>query len=286
MDQNFTDDLYSALESRLAELQGFTDHYAASLAEVNRVMGLLRKRVHEQGFMDENAEIDFFKHIKPGFYSLFIELIEKHNLNSGEPVGPLSETRSYYVNELLFIRRFFEQHAFRYQYFLLEEDCKDEEFFLRKNFNNINGLYPIMPDDSFCTQQDYIFAKFIALGKLQVHVSERINNLDLLSRAVLAEESPKVSDLIWTGEKIDLVELAYGLYFMGSLNNGKVDLADIVSWLEKSLSVDLGYVYRKFLDISRRKTLSYTRFLDEMREWISRHILERKGIRKKSKTSV
>lgn len=76
MDQNFTDGLYSALESRLAELKDFTDCYAASLAEVKRVMGLLRESVHEEGFMDENSEINFFKHIKSRFYSLFIEFIE------------------------------------------------------------------------------------------------------------------------------------------------------------------------------------------------------------------
>lgn len=111
-----------------------------------------------------------------------------------------------------------------------------------RGINHINGAYQVMLDDGFSTQQDYMFSKFIAMGKLQVYVSERINQLDLLSRSVLAKESPKVSDLSWTGEKIDLAELAYGLYFMVSLINGKAYLADILSWLEKRLSVDLGYI--------------------------------------------
>jgi len=76
----------------------------------------------------------------------------------------------------------------------------------------------------------------------------------------------------WSGDKIELVEIAYGIYYTQRLNNGKAEISDIIDWLEESLNTDLSQAYRMFVDIRRRKTISYTKFIDEMRHEINVHI--------------
>lgn len=99
-----------------------------------------------------------------------------------------------------------------------------------------------------------------------------------LARPVLLRDSRR-----WTGEKINLIEIAYGIYFTGQMNDGKADIKDIIGWMETSLNIDLGQVYRMFIDISRRKTTSYTKFLESMSKAIHQHIEETYDYKPKNK---
>jgi hypothetical protein len=130
-------------------------------------------------------------------------------------------------------------------------------------------------DEGFSTNQDYNFAKFRALEKLQDYIIERIRLIYIRPEPVIPDVLLSRGKLKWTDEKIKLVELAYGIFLSGSLNNGKLEIADVVHWLEQSLNIDLGVAYRKFISIGRRKNLSYTKYLDEMREKIESYIAEK-----------
>jgi len=44
----------------------------------------------------------------------------------------------------------------------------------------------------------------------------------------------------WTGDKIELIEIAYGIYYTRRMNSGKAEVKDIVEWLEDTLQIDLG----------------------------------------------
>src|SRR5690606_36297553 len=95
---------------------------------------------------------------------------------------------------------------------------------------------------------------------------EKKRNLDVLEKEWLKERR------WWSGNKIELVELAYGLYHSKRINGGNAELGEIISWLESSLNTDLGQAYRMFIDISRRKLVSHTKFLDEMKVTLISHI--------------
>jgi hypothetical protein len=71
---------------------------------------------------------------------------------------------------------------------------------------------------------------------------------------------------------INVIELAYGLWLTGQINNGNASLNQIVRWLEKSLSVSIGIAQRKFSEISRRKRISITKYLDQMKDAIIKKI--------------
>lgn len=287
MDTTFFDNLYYKLEGELLDLGNDAGFYSARLAAISRALNVLRDRVKTIGFVIDREELMFFKFIKPRFYMLYIYEVELFNLISGVPVGTDDMVKDYYLSELAFIKRFFLQHRFLYEYYQREEEAMDDNFFLRRNLDvlmpDVAGAGVIgVFDDGFSTNQDYNFAKFRALEKLQDYILERIRLIYVRPEPVIPEVLLSRGKLKWTDEKIKLVELAYGIFLSGSLNNGKLEIADVVHWLEQSLSIDLGVAYRKFISIGRRKNLSYTKYLDEMRKKIEGYIEEKNSYVPKS----
>ncbi|MCX2584330.1 RteC domain-containing protein [Pedobacter sp. MR22-3] len=279
MDTEFFDTLYYKLEGELIDLGNDVALYSARLAAISRALKVLRDRVETNGFLMDWEEVMFFKFVKPRFYMLYIYEVELYNLISGVPRGTDDMVKDYYLSELAFIKRFYSQHSFLYDYYQREEGAMDDTFFLRRN---LDGLLPDVAgaghgvfSDGFSTNQDYNFAKFRALEKLQDYIIERISLIYIRPEPVIPEVLLSRGKLKWTDEKIKLVELAYGIFLSGSVNNGKLEIADVVHWLEQSLGIDLGGAYRKFISIGRRKNLSYTKYLDEMREKILIYINEK-----------
>lgn len=87
-------------------------------------------------------------------------------------------------------------------------------------------------------------------------------------RTIQPFRSNKGIQLQWTGDKSNLVELAYAIYGTKQLNNGDADIIDIVEWLEQTLQISLGRYYQTFADIRMRKAVSKTRYLDHLRDML------------------
>jgi hypothetical protein len=83
--------------------------------------------------------------------------------------------------------------------------------------------------------------------------------------------------LKWTGETINLVEIAYGIWLTGQRNNGQVSITEIVEFLEGAFRVRIGKPHRRWQGITNRKRLGYTRFLDEMKGAIEKRLEEEMG---------
>jgi len=61
------------------------------------------------------------------------------------------------------------------------------------------------------------------------------------------------------------VEIIYGLYLVGTVKKGKATLTSLFELFEEMFEVQLGTPNRRWQSISRRKRISVTRFLDEMK---------------------
>jgi hypothetical protein len=83
--------------------------------------------------------------------------------------------------------------------------------------------------------------------------------------------------LKWTGETINLVEIAYGIWLTGQVNHGNASISEIVLWLEKHFAVRVGKAHRRWQNISGRKRLSYTRYLDECKAAIEKRVEDEFG---------
>lgn len=74
----------------------------------------------------------------------------------------------------------------------------------------------------------------------------------------------------WTGEKVNLIELAHSLFVSGQIENGKVGITEFFERMGRCFDIDLGIPKRGFDDLSSRKRLSRTHFLELLREGLER----------------
>jgi len=217
-------------------------------------------------------EIEFFKLVKPKFYQWIIYYVELHGIVFSRPFSEGDELYNYYVAQLGFFNRFFRQNEFLYQYYKIGAVELDDLYFVRGA--KMPTSFPLeIPevDPTFCSNMDYLFAKFMAYERLQEYVLFEIRKLAAKSDVqVGVSESP----LTWTGDKTNLVEIIYGLFYTGQINRGNASVADIIKWMEVNLNIDLSRCYKNFIDIKNRKRDSPTKFLDKMKAFILQRIDE------------
>lgn len=238
---------------------------------VSNSLEKIKLMILDEQFDTEIEEIEFFKFLKPQFSGLMIFASERYSYQSNKPLIT-DQLPAYAEEQLKFINRLFRQHEFFYQYYRLGATEMDSIYFLRgrKPSDLINLDFPDV-DPTFATAGDYLFAKFFAYEKLQEYI------LNDTKKPITIDDNPILTNrdtlnFKWTGDKTNLVEVIYGLFYTGQLNSGNATLSDIIKWMEQILQIDLSRSYRNFIDIRNRKRDSPTKFLDKMREFIIQKI--------------
>jgi len=190
------------------------------------------------------------------------------------PAGTNEMLRTYYEQELLYIFRLFRIHAFHYQYYKTSATILDAQYFMRDGKPaDIPVLENIDPMPGFSTPLDYLFAKFIAAERMQEYLLDQLNS-------TLRPQRTKPGPIMrWTGEAINLLEVAYGFWLTGQLNEGNATITDIVLWLEEKLTVKIGVPNARWAQISARTHSEPTKYLDRMRESIRQRINDERGNR-------
>jgi len=69
----------------------------------------------------------------------------------------------------------------------------------------------------------------------------------------------------WTASKTDLVELIYALDAVKCINHGNINLKALTSYLENVFNINIGDIYRIYLEIRERKG-NRTQFLDRLKD--------------------
>lgn len=269
----------------LAELQNeilLLDHFSTeplarmrhTLPLITGVLNDIKKEVLEIGFENPEAEIYFFKHIKPAFYALQVYEADLFTIEMNRPVATAEMLRAYYEQELSYIFRLFRIHAFHYQYYKTNASILDAQYFTRHGEpSDIPILENFDPNPGFSTPLDYLFSKFIAAERMQEYLLDQLNST---VRPLKTKPGPIMR---WTGEAINLVEVAYGFWLTGQLNDGNATITDIVLWLEEKLAVKIGVPNARWAQIGARTHSSPTKYLDRMRESIQQRINEEHGSR-------
>src|ERR1700744_5063680 len=231
------------IEKELALLEGLDVTSIARIKQtlpiIDKVMLSVKEQVLADGFADSKAEIYFFKHVKPAFQALRLYEILLYRFASNIPPGTDEMIRQYYQQDLLSIMRELHADNYHYQYFKSGATESDAVFFLRDSSGGdipITELNEQVP--GFSSPLDFSVARYMALERMQEHL------LDLLAGTVQplkkkTTDSDK-KDLKWTGESINLVELAYGIWLTGQINNGNASISQIVEWLELNLEANIG----------------------------------------------
>lgn len=279
MENHFSDKLYLQLTEDLQAInRDETDlfkHVTAAISKVRSAIKALQDFIEKHPFNSIPEEIYFFKHTKPKFYSWLIYHVDLYQIDNAKPNGTVETIQEYFEGELNFINRFFHQNQFLYQYYRHGMAELDHLYFTPTSQVKIGlppGIPPLHPE--LPTNCDYLFSKFIAYELLSKEILKRLSAFNTQAMLLPDQPAEEKQKLTWTGDKVNIAELAYGLYYTGQINGGSCDVADIIKWLEDSLNLQMGSVHRKFIDIRRRKTISYTKFLDQMREAIHKRVEE------------
>lgn len=234
------------------------------LRYIRNCLYTLTDYVNNHPFGNSSEEIDFHKNIYPAFRCLHIYHVEVHDLSDGIPFGDKRAIRKYYLSRLESIRREISRHAMHHRYFRLKATELDRLYFTKDTDQN-SVLLPVLPeaDGAHTTSMGYLSARFKAYELLGHYILMQLEEFE----PVLSNAKPN-SIFKWTGETVNLIELAYGIYLNQQVNNGKLGIVEFFSGLGDFFGVDLGIPKNGFKDIKKRKRLSKTHFTDRMRDKI------------------
>lgn len=218
-------------------------------------------------------EITFFKEMKPQILGLLLYFNKIHNIQLKYPIGSNETQSEYYDKELKKLTLFFEQNLDFHQYYRANSTYLDEQYFVRKKFNHhlcVDSIHYIL-DRSFSTGYDYKVAKIICNEMLRIYLNKKKHSLEKQIVIKKNRELLSLTNLKWTGSKIDAIELGYALQSSGVINNGNIDIKEIMNFIEVNLDVDLGDYYRAYIAIKGRKK-DKTPFINKLLDNLIRKI--------------
>lgn len=266
----FTKRLYSALQNQLAEItlsgQPIIEQYRASIKVSKKAMSKLKSYISSYAFENITEEVNFFKVIKPEFYSKYIYFINIHNFLLQKPTGGERIQRDYIEMHLAELKTFFDHNRAFYSYYRSGMTQMDEIYYTRGGFDVHAELEDFEEDEQYSTSHDYKLSKIIANEKFQDYLNlelARIGNEDLVplnGQKIFPFPHPQ-----WTASQTDAAELLYSLKTSCAINNGNVEINELVAIWEFVFQMEIKEPYHKLLDITKRQREMFV-FLTRLRE--------------------
>ncbi len=244
-------------------------HYCQVIKLLELGFNNLKTLISSYSFDNPQDEIRFFKEVKPKLFSKLIYYRKVYYFETRRPTNNIESQKMYIEQEQRHIKNFFDKNIDFIQYYRSGKTILDEYYFVRGKYEfelNIESFY-FERDPTFSTNYDFKVAKILANDMLASYLNAELFKLDKLQRGFLEQSLESSSSDIWSDTKSALVELVYGIHTLKSINHGNVDLKVIASRLEKIYHIDLGDIYRIFLEIRGRKgnrTVYLTRMIEAL----------------------
>lgn len=253
----------------LEDLAGYAERGVIPIPKLNEALRItrsaltkLKEQVLQETFANQQAEIDFFKKQKPLFVAEQLYAVDLCMIQAAKPSYDNALIRTFLEAELRQLMAYFHKYYFLYQYYQFGSTDLDHVFFIR-GIGPKDLLLPdnADPDPEFSTACDHVWARFIANERLKEWL---VDELRLLDGSVTAQQQA-ANSLKWTGNSVNLAELAYGIWLTGQVNNGNVSVSEIVIWLEQHLQVRIGDPHRRWQSIAARKRAGPFVYVDEVK---------------------
>lgn len=264
--KNFIENLSLEMKQKIQELSltgmaGF-EYYTACYKIVKTALIRLKDFIAEYRFKDEKEEISFFKETKPQFQSKLLYFVEFIQIELHTPlVTEKKDLIKYYKRISRHYQLIIERNLGFLEYIRSRLTTNDNLLFVRsEESEDIFHTDILHHEDNFSTPASNELAKIIAYEKVINQLAERIEQLKSGNEGYYSVHQ---FDLVWTGTKVALTELAYALQASTAINMGKADIRQVVSALEHIFNIDTGNFYRVFQNIRVRQS-GRTAFLDEL----------------------
>ena len=252
------------LESKLEELKSFISQY---------------------DFKTEEEEILFFKEIKPKIVSKLIYYLSVYKFELNRPKGSCSTVETYFQAELDRLKQYFDRNIEMYHYYRTGCTHFDKIYFLRNSDSDIPmniACFYFERDVRFSTGYDFKIAKIMANDFLELYIRSQLVKLKKDSEIEYEVSTGLKTRETWTASKTDLAELIYALDTAKCINHGNINLKVLASYFEAVFNIDIGDIYRIYLEIRERKG-SRTLFLDRLRDTLTERMIKADSDKKKKK---
>lgn len=241
---------------------------------IQNQMYVLKNKLLEQGFENDEYEICFFKEMKPQILSQLLYFNKIYTIELKRPNGSNIIQKNYYERELDSLTFFFNKNLDFYQYYRSNAIHFDDYYFRRGKLNLRLGIdsSQFINDTTFSTGYDYKVAKILSNEMLRIYLNKKLQQIDTQS-ANSNENKLSAQRNKWTSTKSAAIELGYAIYAARVIDNGNADIRDIMSVIQNILGIDLGDYYRTYIAIKSRKK-DRTAFLRYLADCLERRMDE------------
>lgn len=272
---DYTLEIYHALQLELEKQTGDDpklDHLFKSICIVRSKTIELEAYLKANPLSDIAEQVLYFKKVYPLFFSQLIYYTESYNLERHFQLLDRAQQLIFLKEEVNQITHFFKKNSFLYDYYKLNISELDAVYFSNEDASKSHLLSELPAIESTrASLTARTLSRIMALERLKLDIEDKLNEISSGGDSPGSFGANK-SRLKWTGESINLVELAYGIWLTGQINHGNASIAEIVQFLESHLNVQIGRPYRRWSELARRKNLSPTKYIDQLQSAIQKRL--------------
>ncbi len=264
-------DILSEIDLEIDEidLYGY-DIIETSLSMVHRlqtVLSDLRTKIQTYVFPTKEDEILFFKVQKPEILGRLLFFYKIYRIETQCPNGSDEVIKGYISRELDNLTYFFNRNLDFYQYYRFHSTLYDEYYVVRGKFDLrlCTDSAQFDKDPNFSTGYDYKVAKIIANEMLRIYLNKRLVKLETNTQVEDNLQKCLKYPFRFTGKKVFLIELGYSLVSSGDINNGNVEIKEMMNFLGTVFQVELGDYYAAYIAMKERKK-DRTAYLSRLQE--------------------
>ena len=218
-------------------------------------------------FSTQDEEIYFFKYQKPELAGKLIFYVTLLELKESRPNSIKKEHR-FLIKKQKEIYRYLKKHHDYWHYYITDESIYDNCYYIRSQSH-----YKIFADCICCnynkkttTSHSHLLGILKGYGEIINYLEKEIDKINVSIKA----KTEFKTDFTWTDNKSGIIELVYALKEKGSVNNGKVNIKDLIVLFESIFNVKIKDPYNKYKEIKTRKSEIF--FLDNLKEGLVRKI--------------
>ena len=227
----------------------------------------LKSHISEYSFNNETEEIQFFKETKPQISSQLLYYNGICKFENSRPIGSDTVQKEFTLKQLDLLKDYFDKNIDFYRYYRAHSTDLDKHYFLRcqPDLEMYFDSFYFERDPKFSTGFDLKVATILANDMLSNYLNAELRKDDLPNNHQFDNRNLHKVKAKWTGSKVALIELIYAFHTSKCINNGKSDLKKLTSYVENLFDIDLGDVYRTYIEIRGRKG-SRVQCLDDLRK--------------------
>ena len=257
--KELVNNMLAEIEVNISEidLYGY-DIIETSLSMVHRLQELLndlKAKLQTYSFPAKENEITFFKTQKPEILGRLLFFYKIYRIETQCPNGSNDVIRNYISKELDNLTYFFNRNLDFYQYYRSHSTLYDEYYFDRgkSDLRLCTDSAQFDKDPNFSTGYDYKVAKIIANEMLRIYLNKRLVKLETNTQVEDNLQKCLKYPFRFTGKKVFLIELGYSLVSSGDINNGNVEIKEMMNFLGTVFQVELGDYYAAYIAMKERK---------------------------------